>query len=156
MLQFHRTERYLQRIRHIYAGTAHVYKNTKYYEDDVASFFIHCHHLCDWITHEYVGQVTKQQVDTFINQHEALRVCADLCNASKHCKIQRVRTGSQPSLTGQDWMIVTYEAKMNKPVTFIGKYKIISGATKFDALELAEAAFKLWRDFNHRLALKRI
>ena len=156
MLQFHRTERYLQRIRRIYAGTPHVYKNTKDYEDDVASFFIHCHHLSDWITHEYPGHVTKKQVDAFINQHDPLKVCADLCNASKHCKIQKVRTGSQPSLTGKDWMIVTYEERMKKPITFFGKYNVVSGTAKIDALELAELAFKLWRDFNRKLALKRI
>ena len=156
MLQFHRTERYLKRMRRVYAGTPHVYENPKDYEDDVASFFINCHHLSDWIAHQYSEQITKKQIDAFINQHDALRVCSDLCNASKHCKIQRVRTGSQPSLTGKEWMIVTYEQRLKKPVTFFGKYKVVSGATKHDALELAESAFNLWRNLNRKLALKRI
>ena len=156
MLQFHRVERYLHRIRRIYAGIPHVYKSTKYYEDDIRSFFIHCHHLCDWITQEYPGLVTKHQVDAFINQHEALRVCADLCNSSKHCKIQKVRNGNLPSMAVHDGYIVTYLESMKKPITFFGKYRIIAGRDSFDALELAETAFKLWRDFNHRLALKRI
>lgn len=156
MLQFHRTERYLERMRSIYLGTPHVHQNPHYYEDDVMSFFINCHHLSDWIQHQYLAQITKVQVTEFIFQHHPLRVCSDLCNAAKHCKIQRVKTGSQPDLEGKEWRIVTYEDTLGKPVTFFAKYKIVSGTTKHDALELAESAFELWRGLNRKLAFQRI
>ena len=85
-----------------------------------------------------------------------LRVCSDLCNAAKHCELRKVRTEHQPNLTGEDWVIVTYEKLAKKPVTFFGKYRIVSTKTHYDALELAEAAFMLWRGLNRKLAFKRI
>lgn len=156
MQQFHRVERYLRRIRRIYSGVPHVTRDTKDYEDDVTSFFIQCHHLADWIIDHYAGVTTKNEVRQFVKSHQELLLCADLCNASKHCKLQRVRTGSQPNLAGKDWAIATYKAETKRPVTFFGKYRIVSGADNFDALEVAEASFRLWRDFNRKLALRRI
>jgi hypothetical protein len=156
MQQFHRVERYLKRMRRIYAGVPHVAKDPKEYEDDVASFFVHCHHLADWVTDHYASVTTKQEVQAFVYAHPELQLCADICNASKHCKLQRVRTGSQPSLRGKDWMIVTYKQELRKPVTFFGKYRVHSGSSTIDALELAEIAFALWRDFNRKLALRKV
>ena len=48
MEQFDRVERYLKRIRNIYSGDNLIFWDDRaYVEDDIFSFFIHCHHLQD-------------------------------------------------------------------------------------------------------------
>lgn len=156
MQQIHRAERYLGRIREIYAGCPHKYENPLFYEDDVISFFIHCHHISDWILKLDRKGGTKTEVNTFINKHHELVVCADLCNGQKHCHLERVRGDYQPHVAGQDWMIATYTPESGKPVTFTAKYRVIAGDKEHDVLLLAETCINLWRGYIRSLALKTI
>lgn len=156
MEQIHRAERYLQRVKEIYEGCPHKYENASFYEDDVISFFIHCHHISDWlITLNRVGE-TKELVNKFINQHAELVVCADLCNGQKYCHLQRVRGEQQPHMAGKNWHITSYTPESGRPVTFQAKYKVVSGSKIYDALELAETCINLWRGYIRDLALKAI
>ena len=121
MQQFHRVESYLTRVWRIYGGVPQLVKHTEEYEDDVISFFVHCHRLADWVIDHYANVTAEQEVHAFVNANPDLQLRADICNASKHCKLQRIRTGIQPSLRGRDWVIVTYRKELRKPVTFFGK-----------------------------------
>lgn len=154
MEQFHRVERYLQRIRDVYAGCPHIFEDEHSYEDDVVSFFIHCHHLSDWIVELNRAGATRAEVNTFLNAHLELRVCADLCNRSKHCRIERARSGHPHHLAGRTWTVTTYTPATGKPVTFQASYKVISEHAIYDALALAEQCLSLWRDFSRSLALR--
>jgi hypothetical protein len=56
--------------------------------DDFYAFFLICYHLKDWIksdpwTRQEVPEITAQ-VEKFVNDHESLRVCADIANGVKH------------------------------------------------------------------------
>ena len=57
-------------------------------EDPVYTFFEHCYHLKDWIKEDNTAQKlgVDKFVEDFINNNNCLRVCADLCNASKHAR----------------------------------------------------------------------
>lgn len=156
MEQLHRVQRYLDRIQEIYSGCAHRFDRVEYYEDDVITFFIHCHHLLDWLTEHNPSGFTKAALNRFVNSHNELRICADLCNGKKHCSLNRTRSGSQPDVGKSSWMILTYKEEMNKPVTFVSKYYILHGGNTYDALELAESCMKLWRDQIRTMALKAI
>jgi hypothetical protein len=154
MEQFDRVERYLQRMRKIYAGLPHAHEHADYYEDDVISFFIHCHHLRDWILQlNRVGETSKG-IDGFINAHHELKVCADLCNGSKHCHIERVRSGRQPHIAGKSWSVTTFTPEAGVRSTFKAKYHILANNKTYDALELAERCFELWSSYRSSLALK--
>ena len=156
MKQFHRVERYLDRIREIYRGRPHIYSDPLNYEDDVVSFFVHCHHLYDWVAARDMPGGSKAELNAFINAHQELVVCADLCNGSKHCKLERVRGGTQPRLIGNSWIIATYVPATGRPVTFQASYRILSGTRSLDALALAETCYRLWRDRYRQMALTRI
>ncbi|EEB7841207.1 hypothetical protein GNY41_22395, partial [Salmonella enterica subsp. enterica] len=103
MEQIERSKRYLNRIEKIYAGIFSSSGHDKEdYDDDVVSFFIHCYHIRDWIIELNTLNIKSGQVDTFINKHQALKICADLANGSKHCKLTRsLRTGRQPHIAAK-------------------------------------------------------
>lgn len=149
MEQLERAQRYLERVKAIYAGvfsSKHHDKNA--YEDDLISFFMHCYHIRDWVIHLNKIGVTASQVDAFINKHESLRICADLCNGSKHCKITRsLRTGKQPHVAGKTYRSSTWLTGSGGGELLKGKYSILTSSGDIDALELAEQCMRLWSGF---------
>lgn len=156
MEQLHRAQRYLDRIREMYAGTPYRFRGVENYEDDVISFFIHCHHISDWLLEHYPGRVSKAEINTYINTHEELKVCADFVNGKKHCILKRSRSGFQPAIGKRGWMIVTYKREIKKPIIFFGRYEVVHGSMSSDALQLAEKCMTLWRDFVRKKALSAI
>ncbi len=146
--QLERTKRFLNRIRKLYAGEGIPYEENKNYDDDVISFFIHCYHVKDWIiTSNKIG-ISKKEVENYINDNEALRICADLCNGEKHFKLQRnSRTGKQPHLASRNYSTLYFTPESGQPPRIKSSYKILSKDSFFDALELAEACVELWDAF---------
>lgn len=87
------------------------------------------------------------QVNVFINRHEALRVCADLCNGSKHCKLSRTtRTGLQPHIALKHYNASTWLMNEGGGEVLEARYSIVTSAGVIDALALAEQCMKLWTD----------
>jgi len=148
MEQIERAERYLQRVREIYQGIFSVSHDKARYEDDLLSFFMHCYHIRDWIIHLNKVGVTAKQVDEFIARHEALNICADLCNGSKHCRLTRSpRSGSQPHVTTKAYRSANWHAGSGGGDVIRGKYGILTKSGIIDALLLAEQCMALWRKF---------
>jgi len=72
MEQLERAQRYLQKIRRLYVGVPALWDDRNKYEDDVLSFFIHCHHIRDWIVALNTLGITPAEVDRFSDHHECL------------------------------------------------------------------------------------
>ncbi len=146
--QLERAKRFLNRIRQLYVGGGIPYEEKKNHDDDVISFFIHCYHVKDWIVTSNKIGLTKDEVENYINDNEALKICADLCNGEKHYKLQRNgRTGKQPHLAYRNYSALYYTPESGQPPRIKGSYKILSKDSFFDALELAEACIELWDTF---------
>ena len=149
MEQLERTRRYLKRLRDIYNQVPYKPDTRDYYADDVYSFFIHCYHISDWIIHLNRLGLGKQDLDAFIDSHDELRICADLCNGTKHCKLKyKPRTGRQPGIAS--WTFSS-EGVNDQMKTTKGQFYILSGSKFHDALELAESCMKLWDEFINGL-----
>ena len=155
MEQLERTHRYLDRMRTAYSGVPYREDGRDYYADDVHSFFVHCHHIGDWIvTLNNVG-VTREDVTAFVNSHVELRICADLCNGTKHCRVKRIRTSRQPHVAGHR-LVSTGSAVdpgdgVVRPVSTRCQFEILAEGEFRDALDLAERCMSLWDDFVSRL-----
>ncbi|MHB1213842.1 MAG: hypothetical protein ACYCY9_02540 [Thiobacillus sp.] len=149
MEQFERVNRYLKRINEIYSGVFSSTGHDKYqYDDDVISFFIHCYHIRDWVIHLNKVGINARQVDNFINQHLALKICADLANGSKHCRLTRnLRTTDQPHITYKEHQTSTWLTGDGGGEVMESKYSIAANAELFDALELATECVTLWSKF---------
>jgi hypothetical protein len=147
MEQLDRATRYLERMREIYAGAISTHHDKNRYEDDMVSFFVHCHHVGDWFTQLNKMGITQGQVNAFINRHEALRVCADLCNGSKHYRLTRtLRTGRQPHIALKQYKASTWLTNGGGGEFIEGRYSILIASGTIDALVLAEQCLKLWTD----------
>jgi hypothetical protein len=153
--QYERMRRSYDRFRGFKPGIGPVLadKISSDYEDDIYAFFMHCYHLKDWIKND--GSVKTimpniaSDVEQFINESEALSLCADLCNSSKHLELKRSRSGEGPAFGRKlyhhrlsigsgssirlSWLIERY----NKP--------------PIDAFELATECIAEWDKFLQRL-----
>lgn len=148
MEQMARANRYLDRIRNIYQGVLSTTDERDGYEDDAVSFFMHCYHIRDWILHLNQVGITAPQVDAFINAHEELRICADLCNGSKHCKLHRkTRSGRQPHIAGKRYEAATWLTASGGGNVLKGRYSILTASGQVDVLALAEDCMRLWSEF---------
>jgi len=152
MEQFDRVERYLNKIRNVYSGENQIFwKDRKMVEDDILSFFIHCHHLQDWIlTLNRVG-VSQTELKGFIEKHDSLKLCADIANRSKHCRLTKKQwSNAKPHLAGRQY---TSNGDADSP-GIKGKFTIITRNKIVDVLELAETCWKLWLEFSAELETK--
>src|SRR5262249_40856587 len=70
----------------------------------VYAFFMHCYHLKDWIKNDASVKSRMPNLGTdleqFINESEALSLCADLCNFLKRLKLDRSHS-SEPRVFGR-------------------------------------------------------
>lgn len=154
MEQLERTKRYLNRLNKIYSG---IFSSSGHdeeaYDDDVISFFIHCYHVRDWVIHLNKLGITARQVDSYIDRHRALRICTDLANGSKHCKLTRsIRGNSQPHIAGKERRTTTWLTGSDGGEVMKCKYTILSDTESFDALELATECILLWESYVRELA----
>ncbi|ENP8453016.1 hypothetical protein [Vibrio parahaemolyticus] len=141
MEQFELVKRYLIRLESIYHGVPllpHLEK--EFYDDDVISFFIHCFHVKDWAIN---AGINKNKVEEYINSHQALMICADFANGSKHCKITKnVRTGEQPYVGGCE----RFTSRLGDEIPIMQcSYRIVCKSEVIDALVLAKKCVELWR-----------
>jgi hypothetical protein len=113
--------------------------------DALFHFFQDAYHLKDWIKND--SEVTTSVVEKWINETDALRLCADLCNGSKHLRLTRSRTGDLgTSFAVQD---VTVQPG---PVGHPSKpqrhgWRVDSGDHSWDAVELADNVLRDWRSW---------
>ena len=151
--QLERSKRYLKKVEEIYAGIfSSSNHNKEIYDDDVISFFIHCYHVRDWIIHLNKLGVTAQQVDSYIDSHQPLKICADFANGSKHCKLTRsLRTDHQPHISGKERYTSTWLSDNGGGEVMKCKYTILSGTNLIDALELAKECVRLWESYISEL-----
>ncbi|ENH6195805.1 TPA: hypothetical protein ACT20Q_001312 [Yersinia enterocolitica] len=157
MEQIERSKRYLTRMERIYSGilssSGH---DTANYDDDVISFFIHCYHIRDWFIHLNRLNIDAKQVDKFINKHQALKICADLANGSKHCYLTRsLRSGYQPHISGKQKETSTWLTGTGGGEVMKCKYTILCNNTLYDALQLARECMQLWDSYIVELKILR-
>ncbi len=147
MEQFDRVERYLKRIRNVYSGDNLIlWDDRAYVEDDILSFFMHCHHLQDWVSSLNKVGVTHEQIKQFIESHESLRICADLANQSKHCQLTKKPWSEvKPHLAGFQYETVDGSHRPG----IRGKFAVITDEAIIDVLELAESCWHHWSLLKH-------
>lgn len=156
MEQLDRANRYLERIKGIYSGVFCLKGHDKEaFDDDVISFFIHCYHVRDWIIHLNKVGVNARHVDSYIDRHKALRICADLANGSKHCKLTRsLRTDRQPQIAGKERYATTWLSGGGGGEMMRCKYTVLSNSDFIDALELATECMNLWELYVKELRVR--
>ena len=97
--QYERVQRSYDRFREIKPGLTN--KISSDYEDNIYAFFMHCYHLKDWIKNDPSVESRMPSIGTdvahFINESEALSLCAELCNSLKRLELSRNSSGERPT-----------------------------------------------------------
>lgn len=99
--QFLRVERWFTRLQNAVVAHPQVRPiDEDYYLDDLYSFFVNCYHLKDWIEKDEAIICTKSEIESFLAKNDYLKLCANLCNSSKHLVLKsRGRSQQSPKVT---------------------------------------------------------
>jgi hypothetical protein len=136
--QIKRTERWYERFEKIYLDTKKRYDNL-YYEDVIYAFFQNCYHLKDWLKNSNV--IEEKRLNNFIDTNEDMKICRDLCNASKHLVLK----------SGKDLKLMKLDLplKTMKGYSHNSNYYCIKevGGGVHSAFDVAVRCLVSWRNF---------
>ena len=113
--------------------------------DRMYSFFQNCYHFKDWLEKDDNVAVTKRDINDFIGEHDCLKICADICNGSKHMVLDPQRplwTDENTKLANRHFEL--WERGSDKASA---SFTIRAEGQTYDALELAEACIQKWNQF---------
>jgi hypothetical protein len=113
--------------------------------DALFHFFQDAYHLKDWIKND--SEVAPRGVEKWIEQMASLRLCADLCNGSKHLKLTKSRTADLgTSFAVQD--VTVRPGSIGHPANPpLHGWRVQSGGQSPDAVELAGDVVRDWRSW---------
>jgi hypothetical protein len=153
--QFLRTERWFKRLMD---GTRTRPKfdsiDAEYYIDDLYSFFINCYHLKDWIERDASIPYIRSEIEAYIDTNDHLKLCADLCNSSKHLILRNQGRSQRNPRVGEPLIrhsigINTRDTDAQSPL-LIGIRGVIveTHDNKYmEALDLASECLNAWTNF---------
>lgn len=101
--------------------------------DFFLAFFLNCYALRDWFINS--NSISQREMDDLIQSDEAMRLCRDICNRSKHLTLNRPAStepnfsiGREYSPSGDQFFIA-----------YLGNVR--------DLFEVAMSCVKFWDDF---------
>jgi len=108
--------------------------------DYLFTLFQNCHHIKDWLLK---NQFSKNDVKAFIESHEELRVCRDVCNMTKHFSLDhRGAQEYEPSIL-REYEPIKHLATFESDSRLI----IVTAGKNLDARLTAYRCVDLWQDF---------
>lgn len=107
--------------------------------DFLFALFQNFYHLRDWLPS---NEFPADQVRDFLNTHQELRICRDLCNMTKHFELSHPPAqGYEPSILREyaPGRLANFEKD--------SRLVIVSGGKKHDAQRVAFRCVELWTEF---------
>ena len=143
--QFRRVKRWYTRFKSIDEGRLDTLTLDDYL-DEVYAFFQNCHHLRDWILNDDNLNIGPETLNTFINSHQELQICGDLCNGTKHLKLLKKPWSEIEPKFGKRNIHLKLSAPETPEIISI-KYGIDTNEGEKDAFELATKCLQAWQIF---------
>lgn len=119
------------------------------YLDIAYAFFLNCYHLKDWLINDPDLIIPAEEIESYITENECLAICADICNASKHLRLDRSRSDKKPKIGSDDFYDTVGPGERSRRTWW---YVEIEGEM-FDPFELATECVKCWEVFFEKHAL---
>jgi hypothetical protein len=142
MEQYDRVQRWFERIEKYHKGTKEAVDVPKV-KDNYLAFFQNCYHLRDHIENDSNNSVSESDLDSFIQTTACMSLCADICNGSKHLKLNS-KGWSKENPEMADGAIV--RDNVSTGVVSVS-YKVETDTGEKDAYDLAEECIKEWKKF---------
>jgi len=131
--QFERVQRFQNKIHN-------QDRDSTEYDDDLLSFFMHCHHLKDWVEKDPNADTTKQEVEALIANNIELQICADLAIRSKHVVFDRWPPRQDAKIISRS---VTID--LNIGASTSEHIIMLKDGSEYSALDVADKAVDIWR-----------
>jgi hypothetical protein len=139
--QWQRVRRWWTRVREVSQGRKFVMV-PEFSEDDIFAFFLNCYHLKDWIKNDPASGPLRDTVEDFVNNSDALGICADLCNGLKHLARDKGRVRRNARFGPRTYRVVDF-----KTGTLAVSASVESDSGKVDAYQLATDCVLEWERF---------
>jgi hypothetical protein len=96
--QYERVRRWRKRLQHDAGDSPDDARDTFF------AFAQACYHLVDWLEHDASQPIRRPTADAFIEGSAILRACRDICNGSKHARLEakKVKVKDRPITLGRD------------------------------------------------------
>lgn len=124
------------------------------YVDFLWSFFQNCWHVKDWIKNDQaVPEAVRNNVEKDAKQYDALMICADLCNRSKHLELTTIRKDAR--LRGDIKVLLSENIPTGESDSTVSWEYVVTlgdGSTRF-ALDVARTAMDAWKTLLSRYGL---
>lgn len=149
--QYDRVKRWHARFGAIDQGRAHEMDSDNYV-DEIYAFFLNCFHLKDWLKEDSsVPPAARGQVEQWLKDNRALRLCADIANALKHLRLTRKQHSDETPSFGKRAFALDLGAGPTASIAL--KYEIEATGGAVDAFVLATDCVKAWDEFfvTHQL-----
>jgi hypothetical protein len=121
------------------------------YLDLIYAYFQNCNHLADWISADVAG--AKERVEQLVHDTVDLQICRDICNATKHYRLDRpVRhpervDEDQGFADGREYVPHGWPA--DHPIE--GEtWFVIAAGEKRDIFDLVDRCMAAWENFVSR------
>jgi hypothetical protein len=79
--QYERVKRWRKRLQHAGADPDDV-------RDNFLAFAQACYHLVDWLELDTSQPIRRRAAEKFVAESAILRACRDICNGSKHARLE--------------------------------------------------------------------
>jgi hypothetical protein len=140
--QWARIERWYNLFRTTNDGRPHD-RESDYYRDEAYTFFQNAYHLKDWLKNDPAVSARVSDVEIFVRGSQTLRLCADLCNGSKHLTLTTPKESADTKLGKQDFRVTLG----GEPTTISARYEVESSGKTYDAFALAQTCVYEWKSY---------
>lgn len=121
--------------------------------DALYNFSVTAYHVKDWLREHPGASFSTADVEDWVQKHDSLSICRDVCNASKHRKIKKYKPVTA-SLTASVMPAVSVVMKFGDaglsapqaPKKFRVK-AVLADGRRIDVLQVAKDAVTAWEGF---------
>lgn len=114
--------------------------------DAFINFYILAYHIKDWLKEEGFGSVEE-----YINANLELSICADLCNITKHRKLNKLSRSNDPLYQiykdGIRTDSTAYTSDSTVPLNATTYYIELNSGKSFEILFFVKRVLELWKSF---------
>jgi len=114
-------------------------------EDYLYAFFQNCYYLLEWLLSTKI--VPQIDIESLFTDNVEMRLCQDICNATKHLSLSKPKMPREFSLA-REYVGSTGGWFGNEAVLVV-----LSQGKKYDAMELAHRCLSLWEGFFRKYGL---
>lgn len=118
--------------------------------DAFYDFFQTCYHLVDWLENDPSQPIRRQEADQFVRTSVALSLCHDLCQGSKHARLEPKGIAGlrpEPQVISELPILDAGGTKVAALRFVAAEMTVVRSAGNVNAFDLADDCISEWERF---------